>query len=511
MDLGQYSPLASNIAPNSSVLYLLLQEILMSSLYGMATDENAEADATLELIFRNGNVGVGLNPATPTELATDDRIRIPESMRSATYARLEPGEVFSPISNWDNPGGDWVRVEWVTICNRRFFTFLGDDGIRTELFDVTSRPPTAALIRDFIFVNCNHIRQGDLDPADINWVHATRFWAVASGFACSRKSTKFVVVPAPRSVQAAGVPDADVNFVVNFTSRAWAACAARAASWRQTNTTTGGDIATGLPREWLENESLWASFEGSDEASVDKRSLIWLIREQATLAFFVATNSADVHPILALMAPQDSHSACVDTSFGIITTCSVEPRIVARMTDMIQATDPAMVTEAIYVLQTLASEGVAPYLRARHDIPALLTAYKTIKEGGTGCPDGVEPLAPKQAPVTCSALVGELGAAGSLYLRSKSQILERAAAHFADGRALKWWKDLGKTRAAPSTNVNPESLMAGWGEEESQEFQKKAEYLIAMVRQGPLPHKISDEIEAAARDHPELEAMIRYL
>lgn len=42
---------------------------------------------------------------------------------------------------------------------------------------------------------------------------------------------------------------------IDYNVNTWTACAASATSWRKSNHATGGDIAQGFPRRWLQKEN----------------------------------------------------------------------------------------------------------------------------------------------------------------------------------------------------------------------------------------------------------------
>jgi len=446
----------------------------------MAT--HAVFNTALAAVFSNGRGEVGLEVGADPGLPADQYVQVPRCMIKAWAARVNPYDSVyiarhpaveqtdrgprAIVEAWDSSLGVAHyagRPGWVTSGDLYFH----DSGLKApaSAWNTTGTvlvgefhmdPHTFGDIEAFVTVNAGHVRDADFSEATLNWIHATRFWATASGFVRTSKSTEYTIVDNPTNIQAGATQTAE--FVYNYAANAWTASAARATSWRKSNHATGGDIAAGFPRRWL--QKMGYMVQNPDRAEQARGFKL------ATSAFYVATHASSPHAVLALMAPEDTdHWVLLNPSFGLITSWDVNESARIRMTPKTQVAGVAMVTDSVVTIKMLIAEGLAPLLTNLDQAQALADAYNTVDTNGIkvaiyanwfleGHPSGASKVDFSQKNSSFSALVGELAIVATKYYAGTtiagSAALQNAAQQLGEDSARTIWSALGRQKSSLS-------------------------------------------------------------
>lgn len=432
----------------------------------------SDINAKFAAIFGNGKGEAGLEVGADAGLEINEYVHIPRSMVKHWAVKVTEFDDWVKITGYDgtartarpwvkgsNPstyaGAEgWITTGYLGIWNGSLY--VRHDG---EVFGVSEfhiEPHTDVDVANFITVNTGHIRETEIPDAMQRWVHATRFWAVASGFVLGAKTKEYKIVDNPTAL-AAGAMEL-VPFVFEFRADAWTASAARATSWRKSNHATGGETASGFPRRWLQKQLVWRT--GRHDSSVAAANRI------ATSAFYIATHASGVHNVLALMAPDDTgHWSDFDPACGLITKWDVHQSVKIRMTPKTQVAGTAMVVDAVVTLKMLVKEGLSPLLTNIEQIDALAGAYRQVEEHGVavasyaswfldGHPFNVEKVAFNQKEETFSGLIGELAVVATHYYSGTtiagSASLQNAAQQMGDDVARTAWAARGNQKGALS-------------------------------------------------------------
>jgi hypothetical protein len=466
----------------------------------------AQIDAHLNALLANGRVEVGLEVGADPGLSPNEYIRIPAIMSVGIIGSAEPPHKSSPPkapgsviggktsdkgkekeaasgrtsalgttrTTVTNPGDS----EWMMVFDREIWDAPTRDGITFQqggvLYDVVGATPASwnLEIRSFIAVNAAHVRADEFDEDTVSKIHAIRYWAVKAGFVAGAKTAEYVEVDDPSAEARAAVPADRVQFVSGYTGQALTACVARAASWRKTNHATGGGadgIATGLPRRWMSKEGLW-----SKDAD---RTKAMAANKKHTTAFYISTHAAGVHPILALLAPEDIHHfAVIKKKYGFIRQWDVRESAKLRLTPRTQVAGAAMVTDAAEVIKMLVTEGLTPFLSNASAIAALHAAYKLVEKEGmrvavyqgwffNGHPDArvATRISFNQKDPATASLIGELGVVATKFYSgttiSESPALLNAASQLATASEQTKWSQLARFK----TSAVSVSTLAAYG------------------------------------------------
>jgi len=453
----------------------------------------AQIDAHLNALLANGRVEVGLEVGADPGLSPNEYIRIPKIMAVGISGTIEgatdlstsppkaPGSVAggkgkdkdsgrtSSLGRADkkvsvkNPG----KSEWMMVFDSNIWDANTSDGITFTqggvLHDAIGETPQSwnAEIRAFIAVNSAHICADEFDDDTVSKIHAIRYWAVKAGFVAGAKTAEYEEVDDPTQEAINAVPAARVQFVSGYTGQALTACVARAASWRKTNHATGGGadgLATGLPRRWMSKEGLWSKdADRSKSIAANKKN---------TTAFYISTHAAGVHPILALLAPEDRHHfAVIKKKYGFIRQWDVRESAKLRLTPRTQVAGAAMVTDAVEVVKMLITEGLTPFLSNANAITALHAAYQIVSKEGMrvavyqgwyfgGHPDPTRTTRVQfnQKDPGTAALIGELGVVATKFYSgttiSESPALSNAASQLAAASEQTKWSQLARFKAS---------------------------------------------------------------
>jgi len=408
--------------------------------------DHARFNATLAAVFQNGRGEAGLEVGTDPGLATSEHIQIPRCLIKPWVART------SPEPKVDGAPDTAISAGLIYVHGGKLFKRADDGSIGPRLYDFQITAPTYDDVRRFVAVNLTHIRDADFDDNTTRWIHATRFWAAVSGFVATTKSNEYIVVDDPTDI-----PDgvnAIADFIAGYSANSWTASAARATSWRKSNHATGGEIASGFPRRWLQKEGYWPT---DRDRAVQQRGA-----RLATSAFYLATHASSVHAVLALMAPtDDDHWACIDPQFGLIPEWDVKESTIIRMVPKTQVAGVSMVTDAVVALRMLVKEGLAPLLESADQYMALATAYRTVEKNGIkaasyagwfldGHPNHNPRIPFNQKDLAFAELVGELGVVATKYYSNtsigESPALDNAAKQMAPDTARQNWTALGRAK-----------------------------------------------------------------
>jgi hypothetical protein len=433
--------------------------------------------AKLNEVFKNGFAQVGLEVGTDVGLNPIDYIRIPSCFAKPwAYREVVKGAYDrKPDDTTASLKGKkgWTIVE-PNNTNVRAHTYGGMDGpswyvtqtpsayaTRTVVDLIHVDPHTYDDLRRFIIANEGHVREDRLRASDVNWVHATRFWAVTAGLVVGSKNKEFVHVEDPTGDLAAA--DEAANFVADYASSALTACAARAASWRRSNHATGGTPAAGFPRRWLESQNLWPSGSAKTDAVVASG------QKTATDAFYVATHAAAVHNVLALMAPSDEgHWASIDPRFGLMFTWDVLPSTTVRIAPKTQVAGTAMVVDSMVVFKMLLQSCLAPLLENFGEWRSLQAQYVIVMNNGVrvasyaqwfldGHPENISRIPFNQKESACSNLIGELAAVALKYYPTTtigaSPALGNAYEQLASETSKDLWAAMAKERKSASQDT----------------------------------------------------------
>jgi len=429
-----------------------------------------EVNNHLAAIFRNGRAEVGLEVGADPGLPTSDWIQVPSSLRRSFAVRYEVAEGDAnkkgkSVQSMVNKKG-WLVVSPdeadVTILAGKMV--IQKKGVKVngalkkgpeypfQIQEVMYDPFDLKDIQMFVAANVGHIQDDKFSDEQTTWIHATRFWALVSGLVAGTKNREFTVVPDPLVDLAPYDPIA--RAIVVLRESVLTASAARAASWRKTNHATGGEIAVGFPRRWLQKSGYWSTTGDKDE--------VRNFQKRATDAFYLATHATAVHNVLALMAPSDeSHWARVDPSFGLITKWDVRTSTEVRIAPKTQVAGAAMVVDAYQVMKMLVSEGIFPLCQNASAWKGLVSQYQIVAQSGVrvasyaswfmdGHPQNLEPVAFNQKAAICADLVGELAAVARTYYRrstiGESMALDNAMQQLASESAKEQWSALSRAK-----------------------------------------------------------------
>lgn len=433
-----------------------------------------ELNAKLAHIFGNGHGEAGLEVGADPGLEVNEYIQIPRCMVKKWVAKVTNFDEWVKHTGYTgtaNSARPWSpnatpqayasEPGWVSSGNLVLWKgtlFLAASGGDIVVSEFHIEPHTATDIANFITVNQGHIRETDIPEAMQRWVHATRFWAVASGFVLGSKTKEFRIVPNPDAI-AQGAMDL-VPFVVDFRADAWTASAARATSWRKSNHATGGEMASGFPRRWLQKQLVWRTGRNDQAINAANRA--------ATSAFYVATHASGVHNVLSLMAPDDEgHWAEIDPSCGLIHVWEVNQSVKIRMSPKTQVAGTAMVVDSVVTLRMLIKEGLSPLLSNISQVDALAQAYNEVEKHGVrvasyagwfldGHPMGEEinKITFNQKDEAFAALIGELAIVATRYYSGTtiagSASLQNAAQQMGDDVARTAWSARGNQKGSLS-------------------------------------------------------------
>lgn len=417
------------------------------------TMSNATLDRALASIFANGRGEAGLEVGTDPGLPRDEHIRVPKCLEKAWVARGKDGE--APKAGQTiaalaaQPG--WISSGNIVIYDGKLYS-PGSAPLTDRVLDsFECERPTYNDILAFVAVNTGHVRSASFSAQQVQWIHATRFWAVVSGFVRTSKSDEWELVDTPTGDLSEHKVVAD--FIVAQSANSWTASAARATSWRKSNHATGGDIAAGFPRRWMQKNEYWPTNQDKKVAEREQRN--------ATSAFYVATHASSVHAVLALMAPSDKcHWAEVAPCFGLISSWDIRESTAIRMIPKTQVAGAAMVTDAVVCFCMTIKEGIAPLLDSFDQYPELMKQYKLVEEHGVqiasyaqwflgGHPEALPKVAFNQRDPSCSELIAELGMVAEEYYKGTtigaSPALQNAAKNMGTPTAREKWTQL--TRA----------------------------------------------------------------
>jgi len=439
----------------------------------MAQDVGARITRQLQQFFSNGFPQVGLEVGADAGLAPGEYIQVPRSMRKSwAYRTLGTGgyerEADDELADlrgkqsWTIVNMDDDRTcVYVTGGKWYVSTSYGTDAPGTEVDDIYVVSHTYDDLRRFLVANTGHVREASLDANHLPWVHATRFWALATGLVVGKKNSEYTVVDDPTT----GLDGVDelASQVYDYSSMSLTAASARAASWRKTNHATGGLSATGYPRRWLEQNKLWP--EGNAVTDNNVRDG----RERATSAFYIATHAVSVHNTLAIMAPTDEgHWACVDPRYGLLMKWEVMTSTQVRIAPKTQVAGTAMVVDGMVVFKLLLQAGIAPLLESYSEWKAMLAMYRDVESGGIragsyaqwfldGHPFNIGKLNFNQKDSACANLVGELGAVARHYYGKstigQSMALRNAEAQLCTETAKDLWVTLARERQTSSADA----------------------------------------------------------
>lgn len=426
----------------------------------------------LQAIFSNGRIEVGLEVGSDQGLSPDHYIRIPSCFtKSWAYNKLaEPAHQPDASDTVESLKGKtgWVIVnagdKHVRVHKGKYYAV---DTAGTNPVEMGSFFRTAFSVSDikqFLSVNNGHVRDSELSVEQRQWVHACRFWAVASGFVCGTRQKEWISVP--DATDTSNVTDDAARLIIDSGSVSVTASAARAASWRKSNHATGGDIASGFARRWISKNATWPT---PADIGARKRE-----QGQATSAFYVATHASCVHPVLAMMAPQiDEHWAQLDPANGMVMSWDIMESTAIRIVPKTQVAGTAIVVDSMVVLKMLVAEGLAPLLESAGKYAALAAAYRQVEAHGirvatyaswflNGHPDGTQRIAFAQKDSAFSDLVGELATVARTFYRNstigESLALDNAMKQLATETAKARWNALTKARKS----ANDETVMTAY-------------------------------------------------
>jgi hypothetical protein len=424
----------------------------------------------LARFFSNGFPQVGLEVGTDAGLEPQHYIHIPRSLAKAwAYREVVAGAyerkaddttaTLAGKTGWTVVPATDNSITAHAVCRDGATSWFvtptsSASGARTVVDAIYVDAHTLDDLRRFILANEGHVREDSIRPDDVRWVHAVRFWGVATGLVVSSKNREYVTVDDP--VGDLSSVDDTATFVIDFAENALTAAAARATSWRRSSHATGGNTAQGFPQRWLSQNKFWPEGASSTDAALSEA------RARVTTAFYVATHAIAVHPVLALMAPADEgHWASVTPKWGLTFTWDVLTSTAVRIAPKTQVAGTAMVVDAMVVFKLLLSAGIAPLLENFSEWRALHMQYKTVEEGGVrvasyaqwfldGHPDGVRKENFNQKSSECANLIGELAAAATSYFAKStiaaSPALRNASIQLASETSKDLWNALARER-----------------------------------------------------------------
>jgi hypothetical protein len=415
---------------------------------------DAALNRALAAVFENGRGEVGLEVGVDPGLARDEFIRIPKCLKKRWVARSKDGEAAGTGATIaqlaERPG--WVSTGDIIVYGGGLYhpgtAPLNDRALDSFRCD----RPTYDDILAFVAANSTHVRAANFSERQLQWIHAVRFWSVVSGFVTTSKSSEWVEVDTPTGDMSEWKPFAD--FIVEQSANSWTAAAARATSWRKSNHATGGDIATGFPRRWMQKNQYWPTNQDKKIADREQRN--------ATSAFYVATHASSVHAVLALMASSDKcHWASINPNYGLIPKWEIRESTAVRMVPKTQVAGAAWVTDAMVCFNMTLKEGIAPLLDAFDQYESLVEQYRIVEQNGVkvasyanwflnGHPTGVVKMTFNQKDSSCAELIGELGYVATEYYKGTtigaSPALLNATKQAGTPTAQQKWAQLTKAK-----------------------------------------------------------------
>lgn len=426
----------------------------------------------LAKFFSNGFPQVGLEVGTDAGLDPYHYIHIPRSLAKAwAYREVVEGAyertaddttaTLAGKTGWTVVPATDRNTTAHAVCNGGstswFVTpYTSHSGTRTVVDAIYVDAHTLDDLKRFILANNGHVQEETVRTEDVRWIHAVRFWGVATGLVVSTKNREYVYVDDPTGDLAEA--DDIATFVVDFAESALTAAAARATSWRRSSHATGGTPAQGFPQRWLAQNKLWPEGTSTTDTTLVQA------RNRVTTAFYVATHAIAVHPVLALMAPADEgHWASIDPRWGLTFTWDVLTSTAVRIAPKTQVAGTAMVVDAMVVFKLLLTAGIAPLLESYSEWRTLLAQYKLVEEGGVrvasyaqwfldGHPGGVVKQSFSQKSSECANLIGELAAAADSYFSrstiAASPALKNAKTQLATETSKDLWNALARERRA---------------------------------------------------------------
>jgi hypothetical protein len=442
----------------------------------------------LAKFFTNGRGEAGLEVGADPGLPFDQRIKIPASMKRRWAYRIAstPPDPIPEEQDLDRLvasdgyemgsgegraivclGGAYFVTSrpsntqtWQTVRHR--LPAVGDapsdleqtQAVARHIDDIRYAPGNLQQIAEFIEVNTAAAAAAAIQNNQLAMVHAARYWGTVAGWVTTSKNTEYEEVATPASISADAWQLAIT--VAGMPGEAFTACAARGASWRKTNHCTGGDMAQGLPRRWLDKNGHWGS--GNDDAQTRA------MHRASTSAFYFATHAVSNHGILAALAPTDpGHWSRLNPDYGCIIKWEPGESVTLRIAQMTQVAGAAIVADSVEVLRMVIKERLSPLVNARDNIAALMTAYETVRDGGIavhvgarwfldGHPSRNAPQAFSQKDSAHFSLAAELAVVATTYYArttiGRSMALKNAAEQCSDEQAKSTWTSLASNRAA---------------------------------------------------------------
>jgi HAMP domain-containing protein len=450
----------------------------------------ANINAALAKFFQNGRGEAGLEVGTDPGLPLNHRIKIPHSMkRRWAFRQIAYENIAYPatatfqelVDDHDFIVGDGDARDIVCLEGKYYITDALGAGrqMHGEPFDlaplgtadahmsvaqrnhagkavcdIVFEAATLEQIAQFVEVNTPGATDANIPQAHISWVHAARYWGTVAGWVAVYKNDEWEAVANP-----ANITQESWNIAVAVAGmgpEAFTACAARGASWRKTNHCTGGEMAQGLPRRWLDKNGFWGT--GNDENQT--RAL----HRSATASFYFATHAIANHAILANLAPADpGHWSRTYADYGYIMKWTPGESVSLRIAGMTQVSGAAIVADSVEVMRMVIKERLSPLVNARDSLDALMAAYETARQGGIavhsgarwfldGHPRGKAPENFSQKSAAHFALASELAVIATTYYQrttiGKSMALRNAADQCSDELAKSTWTSLAANRQA---------------------------------------------------------------
>jgi len=430
----------------------------------------------------NGVVEVGLEVGSDPGLSPEEYIQIPASMLKNCAVRLDSTSiaVYSTLPNARAVAGapterdaalsaaqqalanGWISCEWIEMHANTLRAHF--EGRYLAIDRVVVDPHTVEDVRNFVTVNQGHMRDAEFNDAERNRILAIRFWAVATGLVATSKSEEYTVVPNPTTQHARA--DEMATFVLGYAENALTAAAARATSWRKSNHCTGGNLATGFPRRWLDKEGFWSA-----DADRNTRRAAHL---RQTSMFYVAAHGISVHAVLANMVPGDDHHwVLFRPSFGYVARWEVNASTRVRITPRTQVAGGAQVADSVQVLKAMVANGLAGIFRHLSQLPALMAAFATLDAEGMRCatyarwffdghPLAVDTVAWDQKSPAFADLIAEAAIAMTTLHPSstlgRSPSLHNAATQSGDEAAKSLWTAISQEQGAVSQALTLSAL-----------------------------------------------------
>jgi hypothetical protein len=438
--------------------------------------DHAKINEQLARLYKNGRFEVGLEVGSDPGLPHSEWIRIPKGFHRDWCARVveRPDNIaeylratgsqdaaaeFEYGQKEKGPRGAVGKKGWVTkgsvyVVSGKVWASI--DGVKVEVDRFEQEPVTSELMAAFYTVNKGCVRDSEFSESQRLWVHAVRFWALVAGFVVSSKQTEYVTVDFPKELDPGS--EQFCNFCVNQAENSLTASAARAATWRKSNHATGGPIATGFARRWLQKMGYWPTT--GDRGARERATRV------ATNAFYVATHASGVHPVLALTAPADrNHWAKLNPGNGLILGIDAKDSANLRSIPNTQVAGGAMVADSVEVAKLMVDEGLTPLLNTGDKLPALMAAYRELEQGGIRCasygrwfldghPRDIKAVDFNQKSSAFASLIGELAHVANKYYVGQSiaasASLKSAMEQLGTPVSADAWTQLGSRRSAMS-------------------------------------------------------------